>query len=312
MKPLEIKLKYGFIIGFIAIVITLFGVVEKGEKFLLYITPNQNLLNWRFFTAMILMGMLAVWIVLNRYWWKEFEAHQKTKFEKENFEMELKKLENERLTDVITGIPNTMSLQKDIDTHLKKRRESRQMQFILIDLKSFGKINNKYGFIKTNELLRTIAQTIYQRMRRNEEMYKYPINENLNLSKEGFYRIHAGGDEFVFLIEGDQSDAVGFCNRLVYQFNNLSKMTPEILGNTVDLSFHCAIVNMSPRDNFEDVFGKAQECYRLAKEGKENFTICWHPNSFENTLVKDPRKKISYEKARDLFEVMTIPDKNYS
>ena len=39
------------------------------------------------------------------------------------------------------------------------------------------------------------------------------MDESKN-KKEKFYRLHTGGDEFVFIVEGLQSDAIGFANRL--------------------------------------------------------------------------------------------------
>lgn len=186
------------------------------------------------------------------------------------------------------------------------------MQFILIDLKDFRKVNKKYGFNKTNDLLRNIAQTIYKKMRRNEDMYKYPISDNSKSNeKESIYRVYPGGDEFVFIIEGDQADGIGFTNRLVSQFEEISKKTELILGEHNKLSFHCAIVEMDKRDTFEDIFKKAEDCYRIAKEGTSDFTICWHPISIEALLSKDQKKKADYERARSLFEIRTVVDKKF-
>ncbi|WP_336513813.1 GGDEF domain-containing protein [Pollutibacter soli] len=210
---------------------------------------------------------------------------------------------------MITGIPNSRSLEKDINDFFSANRSAKKMQFIFIDLKDFRKVNSRFGFNKTNDLLRAIAQTIYKRMRRNEDMYKYSIGDKIQ--SENFYRVYPGGDEFVFIIEGDQADALGFTNRLVYQFQELSKKTVQILGEHVYLSFHCAVVELDPRDSFTDIFRKAEDCYRIAKEGGEAFTICWHPNTIEFLLSKDPKKKAEYDRTRSIFEVMTIIDKDY-
>ena len=83
------------------------------------------------------------------------------------------------------------------------------------------------------------------------------------------------------------------------------------MGEEIYLSFHCAVVEMDPRDSFNDIFKKAEDCYRIAKEGKGDFNICWHPNTLEALLSKDPKKKADYERARKVFEVMTIVDKDY-
>jgi diguanylate cyclase (GGDEF)-like protein len=308
-KPISIELKFGLIIGLVIIVTALIGTIAKWKEFSDLFVPDGRFLNWRFVFLILLISVLFVWFIMNYFWQQEYNRHEITKKDRDNLRDELKISENERLTDVITGIPNSRSLEKDIDKFYAASRPSKKMQFIFIDLKDFRKVNSKFGFNKTNDLLRTMAQTIYKRMRRNEDMYKYSISDRGE--KESFYRVYPGGDEFVFIIEGDQADAIGFSNRLVGQFQDISKKTPQILGENLNLSFHCAIVAMDPRDSFNDIFRKAEDCYRIAKEGSADFTICWHPNTLEAVLSKDPKKKADYERARSIFEVLTIADKDY-
>lgn len=311
-KPIGVELKFGLIIGLIIILTAIIGTFSKWKEFYDLFAPNGVLLNWRFVFLIVLVSVLIVWFIMNYFWQREYNEHEITKKDRDNYKDALKISENERLTDVITGIPNSRSLQKDIDEFYSVVKPNRKMQFIFIDLKDFRKVNSKFGFNKTNDLLRAIAQTIYKRMRRNEDMYKYSIENNAKKDeKENFYRVYPGGDEFVFIIEGDQADAIGFTNRLVGQFEEFSKKTVQILGESLDLTFHCAIVEMDARDSFNDIFKKAEDCYRIAKEGKSRFTLCWHPNTIEPVLARDSKKKSDYDRARQLFQVMTIVDKDY-
>jgi GGDEF domain-containing protein len=306
-KPIGVEPKYGLIVGIVIIVTAIIGTITKWKEFYDLFAPGGDFLNWRFVFIILVTAVMVVWFIMNDFWQKEFNQHEITKKDRDNL-----KDENERLTDVITGIPNSRSLEKDIDEFFSVVKPNRKMQFIFIDLKDFRKVNNKFGFNRTNDLLRTIAQTIYKRMRRNEDMYKYSIaNDSKKDEKEGFYRVYPGGDEFVFIIEGDQADAIGFTNRLVGQFEEISKKTTQILGENLDLSFHCAIVEMDPRDSFHDIFKKAEDCYRISKEGSSRFTLCWHPNKIEAVVSRDPKKKSDYDRARQLFQVMTIQDKQY-
>jgi GGDEF domain-containing protein len=311
-KPIGIELKSGLIIGLVILATAIIGMIAKWKEFYDLFVPDGVLLNWRFVFALLVLTVLIVWFLMNYFWQREYDQHEITKKDRDNLMDALKISENERLTDVITGIPNSRSLKKDIDEFFSLKRPNSKMQFIFIDLKDFRNVNKKFGFNKTNDLLRAIAQTIYKRMRRNEDMYKFSIDANSDeLKRENFYRVYPGGDEFVFIIEGDQADAIGFSNRLAGQFDELSGKTQQILGENITLSFHCAIVEMDPRDSFNDIFKKAEDCYRIAKEGNSDFTICWHPNSVESVLSKDPKKKSDYDRARKTFEVMTIVDKNY-
>jgi len=310
VKPIIADTRFG-IVGFLILATAVVGVIIKWKEFYDFFVADGIFLNWRFVSLIVIISTLIVWFLMNHFWKKEYDEHEITKKDRDNLKAALKLSENERLTDVITGIPNSRSLEKDIEEYFSLNKPDKKMQFIFIDLKDFRKVNEKYGFNKTNDLLRTIAQTIYRRMRRNEDMYKYSVDSNVKHAQESFYRVYPGGDEFVFIIEGDQSDAIGFSNRLVGQFELLSEKTPNILGQHLKLSFHCAIVEMDSRDSYKDIFKKAEDCYRIANEGTSDFTICWHPNNIEKILSKDPRKKAEYERTQKLFQVMTIVDKDY-
>lgn len=307
IKPLVTDTKFT-IVGYILVVGGIIGVFLKWKEFSEFFFPDNSLLNWRFFTLSIVISISMVWFIMNHLWKQEYDAHEITRKDRDNFMDELKISENERLTDIITGVPNSRSLEKDITDYFSTR-QYKKMQFILIDLKGFRQINKKYGFTKTNNLLRVIAQTIYKRMRRNEDMYKYFYGENKKFStQEGFYRIYPGGDEFAFIIEGDQADALGFTNRLVDQFSSLSERTTSLLGQYVKLSFHCAIIEMDSRDTYDDVFKKAEDCYQIAKEGNSDFNLCWHPVNIEAILSENAFKRSIYKKSRELFQVLTLDD----
>jgi GGDEF domain-containing protein len=312
VKPIAIELKSGLIIGAIILLTAIVGTISKWNDFYKFFAPEGILLNWRFVIILLIVSVILCWFIINYYWQKEFIEHDKTKKERDNLYDALKLSDNERLTDIVTGIPNSRSLEKDIEETFSRLRPGKKMQFISIDLKDFRKINNKYGYHKTNELLRAIAQSIYRRMRRNEDMYKYSVSGMPNKSFwDGFYRVHSGGDEFAFIIEGDQADALGFSYRLMLQFNDLTRVTPQILGEKVTLSFHCSIVEIDPRDKFDDISQKAADCSKLVKEATADFSLCWHPNSEEVVLSKDVKKKSEYERVRKKFEIFTIEDKEY-
>jgi GGDEF domain-containing protein len=309
VKPLIIDAKFNAL-GLFGVLSAIVAIVIKWKDFHDFFFPKDVILTWQFFILVILLATITTWFIMNHFWRKEFEAHDITRKDRDNFMDQLKISENERLTDVITGIPNARSLEKDIKSYFSSRN-NKQMQFILIDLKDFRKINKQFGFNKTNNLLRLISQSIYKKMRRNEDMYKYFAGEKKkSVDNDGFYRIYPGGDEFAFIIEGDQSDAIGFSNRLSDQFNALSIRTKEVLGEEVKLSFHCAIVEMDARDTFEDILIKAKDCYQISKEGSADFTMCWHPINVETILSRAENKRYSYIRAREIFEVLTLTEVN--
>jgi diguanylate cyclase (GGDEF)-like protein len=308
IKPIDIG-RFGLkeIIAFLILIgVAIIGNSFKIIDFCNFFVLNGTLLNWHF----VLLLLLFVIIVMDYFWNVEYNKHSITKKERDNFEEALRTSENRRLTDVITGVPNSEGLKKDIENYFPK--SNKKMQCIFIDLRNFRGINEKFGFTKTNDLLRTIAQTIYDRMRRKELMYKFPDKSSILNPNNRIYRIFPGGDEFVFIIFGDQPDAIGFSNRLEGIFKEISEKTPQILGSKIEISFICVIVEMYRNDTFDDLLNRIQPGYIAAKEGKSNFTIYWYPNDIEKAFSKDQKKLSEYERARKLFQVVTPNDQDYS
>lgn len=214
-------------------------------------------------------------------------AHQKTDFQMKNSEQKLDKAMKELVSDFTTGIPNHYSLRSFFEK-MEANENARRLQFILIDLKGFKAINDEFMSLKANKLLRFIAQSIYQKMRRDEYLF----------------RLNQGGDEFVVILEGNQPDALGFANRLVNkEFRKLSIESKSILGKHKDLSFHCAIVEMNSKEELDSVRQRAEkDSYSHIDKTKGDFNICWHPNK-EGDYPNDSFEKKIYSKTRELFAV---------
>lgn len=330
IKPIAVELKFGLIIGLIILVTAIIGVLSKWNDFYKLFTPGGVLLNWRFVLFLVVLAALIVWFIMNYFWQKEHELNSKLELNKQktideyeikiqnineehdlkikNLKELLKSSELEYLSDPITGIPNVRRLEKDFEkfflTDIKPL-----LQFVFIDLKNFGDINKTFLSLKTNKLIRYIAQDIYMGMRRNENMFKFPTTEARQTNAEGgFYRVFPGGDEFVFIIEGDQSEGLGFINRLCDKFKKFTEVTERILGSKRQLSFYCSIVQVESKDrSFQDIFERAEICYRTVwTASNSDFAIAWYPNDLEKLLSKDEKKAVSYKKTKEIFDVIPI------
>lgn len=306
MKPIQLENKYGIFIGILILIVGIITSIDKLLQFFIKTFSDNNFFNWKSFLFVAVLIFFITWFIMNHFWSKEFKEHQITKFERDNYFNKLKIEEQERLVDIVTGVPNMKSLEQDLAEFFKEKRKAKELQFILIDLRNFRKINKDYGFMKTNKVLRMIAQNIYITMRRNEDMYKFPISDRKKTKfQDKFYRVHSGGDEFAFIIEGDQSDAIGFVNRLVPRFKEeFSSLTKDILGKKEKLSFYSAIVQVNHRDEYGDIIERAQDCYNLAKESDDDFALSWYPHDIEDRVPDKGWKKKNYSNAKNIFDVI--------
>ncbi|WGS65696.1 GGDEF domain-containing protein [Marinitoga aeolica] len=91
---------------------------------------------------------------------------------------EIKKMSE---TDYLTGLYNSSKLNKDLQMY---EREKNLISLAFIDLDNFKKINDKYGHLKGDSLLKEFSNILKNSIRSNDKAYRY------------------GGDEFIIIFEG--------------------------------------------------------------------------------------------------------------
>jgi diguanylate cyclase (GGDEF)-like protein/putative nucleotidyltransferase with HDIG domain len=97
--------------------------------------------------------------------------------------------ESSATTDYLTGLPNARSLFLRLDAELARaKRSATPLSVLVCDLDGFKQINDRYGHLEGNNLLRTVAEALRENCREYD------------------YVARMGGDEFVILIPGLGAD----------------------------------------------------------------------------------------------------------
>src|SRR5271163_819843 len=99
--------------------------------------------------------------------------------------------EDSGTTDSLTGLPNTRSLYKHLDGELSRcKRSGSPLTVLVLDLNGFKDINDRFGQIEGNNLLRMFAAALKDTCREYD------------------YAARIGGDEFVIVAPGMPAEAV--------------------------------------------------------------------------------------------------------
>ena len=211
-----------------------------------------------------------------------------------------KQLDLLRFVDVITRIPNQLQWEEDIESIQSELAGGHQFQSILIDLDGFKLINDKFGFDSGDAVILCFAQSLYESMRRNEKIYKTPLN-NIDPRKlwTRIYRKYAGGDEFIFLIRGPEEEALGFLIRIHRM--TIGPIKSEISGNlgtTVDFDFHGAICPIFPKDDASTAIARLRDGYNMVKKRRVS-RVYWYTDRRSKDIdeAKDRRLRKVYEDA---------------
>jgi diguanylate cyclase (GGDEF)-like protein len=103
-----------------------------------------------------------------------------------------RQVESSATTDYLTGLPNARSLFLQLDSELARcRRTTHPLAVLVTDLDGFKQINDRFGHLDGNKVLRAVA------------------NGFKSVCREYDYVARMGGDEFVILLPGVTVDDIG-------------------------------------------------------------------------------------------------------
>lgn len=129
--------------------------------------------------------------------------------------------------DPLTHIPNTRALKEFFELQLPTVvNDHRPVCLILLDLLDFGKMNDKFGEFNCDQFLKEFAPFIESQMRTNEPAFRISPKDG----DGSVFRIHTGGDEFVILLRGTETDALFLLSRLMDEIWHESRRWGELLG----------------------------------------------------------------------------------
>jgi diguanylate cyclase (GGDEF)-like protein len=130
--------------------------------------------------------------------------------------------EDSATTDYLTMLPNARSLFLRLDSELARcRRTLEPMTVLVCDLDGFKLVNDRFGHLEGNKVLRYVADVLRENCREYD------------------YVARMGGDEFVILMPGSDRDAV---NKRVAEFRSIACSAAGMLS--------AGVVNLSVGEAF--------------------------------------------------------------
>ena len=171
---------------------------------------------------------------------------EKLREEIKKFERELEAVSRDRYVDPLTGVWNRLALQEFLE-NLPSLAMERDIVVAFIDLNRFKYINDTYGHLAGDKVLKHFA-TFMQ----------------INLKRKDFFA-RFGGDEFVaVLFDIDLEDAKKF-------FEKLRKEIPpvKVNGKEIKVDFCVGLTVPFGNDKPEDIIARADAAmYKCKKSGK--------------------------------------------
>ncbi len=155
--------------------------------------------------------------------------------------------------DSLTGVKNRTAFDSNFsrDIEYGHRKES-ELSLVVLDIDLFKRINDNYGHIVGDDVLRQVAQTVEKTIRSSDALYRY------------------GGEEFAIVLNGtDESGALLLAERIR---RNVEQLKFDALrGIRITLSLGVAV--MRGNESAEQLFARADAALYQAKTQGRNRVV---------------------------------------
>ena len=170
--------------------------------------------------------------------------------ERKEYELKIRKL---AYTDSLTGLPNRLRLEKDVNKYIKSGKDFASL--IFIDLDNFKFVNDTFGHFFGDSLLQSVAEKILE------------VTDKCNTVAR------LGGDEFaVFLTEINNENSI-----IEYVKKLINVLDMEICKHGILFNISVSIgISIYPfhGQNFEELLKNADTAMYKSKEaGKKRYTV---------------------------------------
>lgn len=162
-------------------------------------------------------------------------------------------------TDDKTGLLNATTWHKQAEIELlRARHENRSMGLFMVDLDLFSAVNNSYGHLAGDAVLRRVAHLLTSSVRRGDSIGRF------------------GGEEFAVLLPGvDRREALAVAERIRNRMHKVS--VPDGAGNDITgltVSIGVAIYPEVVEDTLDGLLAAADAAlYEAKRDGRDQVRI---------------------------------------
>ncbi|BBG65977.1 diguanylate cyclase/phosphodiesterase (GGDEF & EAL domains) with PAS/PAC sensor [Hydrogenimonas sp.] len=163
--------------------------------------------------------------------------------------------------DQLTSLQNKESLLSDIERRVGSKKE---FALIFLDIDNFKTINNTFGHLFGDIVIRTVAERL-RKIAFPSEIYRY------------------GGDEFVILHDGDEEEV----KRLVGKIDSFFEKNISIMGRSLLLTMSMGVCTFPKRaSGARDLVKNANSALSLAKSGGKSRVLFYEEHMGDHIARK--------------------------
>ena len=171
--------------------------------------------------------------------------------EAKGFRDHLEEQRQKALIDPLTGLPNRAAWTERLDMELARlQRYGGELLLAVLDIDHFKRINDDYGHLAGDKVLKIIAGELFKRLRKTDFIARF------------------GGEEFVLLIPSTPME--GGLKLLDTLRSAIENCPFHFRGERVTISLSGGISAFGSAESSEQVFERADQALYRAKRGGRN------------------------------------------
>ena len=153
--------------------------------------------------------------------------------------------------DALTGLPNRAAWDERLKIEYERmQRQQQPLLLAVIDIDRFKNINDTYGHLAGDKVLKILADRLLQGIRKTDFLARY------------------GGEEFVLLLPDTEIDnGLGLLNKLREQ---IADCPFHFKGKPVQITFSAGIGQLQPDEEPAATFARIDRALYAAKQGGRN------------------------------------------
>ncbi|MGL4428791.1 MAG: diguanylate cyclase [Silvania sp.] len=153
--------------------------------------------------------------------------------------------------DALTGLPLRRILDESF-TSMNNELGAEGLYLLLLDVDHFKKVNDTYGHLNGDIVLRSLAMNMSNNIRRSESMYRY------------------GGEEFIVVLHAkDDREAVTIAERLRHDIAELEMVAGE---HIIRITFTAGLTRIHADEVLREVLERADQALYIGKKSGRNCT----------------------------------------
>ncbi len=158
------------------------------------------------------------------------------------------RLEKQAETDELTGIANRRAFERRINSAISLNLNIlRPFSLVLLDLDGFKEVNDTYGHVEGDLVLKRISEAIMGSIRNSDFCARW------------------GGDEFIILVDGEADQAKAIAERIRLAVEEMSETNSEA-GVTIS----CGVAQYADGDSLDSLTKRADTAMYNSKERGRN------------------------------------------